>query len=74
MFPSASSVIVIIAATVEESLLEVEDGVPARAEGKTDPVTFPHIINPAIGMLAMESINASGVTIFFEDSFRMPNF
>jgi hypothetical protein len=63
-----------MAATGEESLLEVEDCVEARTEGKTVPVTFPHIINAAIRRLVIESNIDSGITIFFEDSFSMPIF
>lgn len=66
VFRSASSVMVIIAATVEESLLGVEDEVVATTGVKTNPTAFPPIINATI-----KSNGDKCITIFFEGLIGM---
>jgi hypothetical protein len=67
VFCSASSVMVIIAATGEESPPEAEDGVVATVEGKINPIIFPPIINAAIKKPTTETNNERRITVFFED-------
>jgi hypothetical protein len=57
VFCSASSVIVITAATSEESLPEADDAEAESAKGKMDPIVFSPKINATTEILAIATNN-----------------
>lgn len=67
VFPSAFSVMVITAATIEESLLEGEGALVATAIGKMDPIAFsPIVIVASAKITAIKSDNDTYFPLFLE--------
>jgi uncharacterized protein YrrD len=75
VFPSAFSVIVITAATIDESLLEGEDAlIVAMAEGKKEPIAHPLVTNAAIDKMVIMSKDDTRIGLVFEILFVLSSF